>query len=239
MTDTLIKAQSARHLLASCRHGVLSTISVDLPGYPFGSITPYVTSHAGEPLILISTLAQHTRNILADPRVSLTVHDAANPDVQAAARLTWVGEAVKVDPADAGARARYMRYFPEAEGYFEAHDFDLYRLTLKRARYIGGFGRIFWVEPEEMGIANPFAETEAGIVQHMNEDHAHNLIAYCRAFQGLNPSAAVMLGIDAEGFDVLADERLVRFTFEAAISTPEEARVALVKMARRAAESLG
>lgn len=239
MTDTLNRAPAARHLLASQRHGVLSTHSVDLPGYPFGSLTPYVPSHAGEPLILISTLAQHTRNILEDARISLMVYDGQNPDVQAAARLTWVGEAIKVDADDTGARERYMRYFPDAAGYFEAHDFDLYRLSLKRARFIGGFGRIYWVEPGEMVHANPFAGTEVSIVTHMNEDHAHNLLAYCRAFQGVGAERAVMLGIDAEGFDVLADERVLRFTFEAPIATPEEARAALVKMARRAAESLG
>lgn len=239
MTDTtIIRARAARHLLASQRHGVLSTISLDLPGYPFGSITPYVTSHDGDPLILISTLAQHTRNIQADPRVSLTVHDIHNPDVQAAARLTWVGDAEPVGD-DAGARERYMRYFPEAASYFEAHDFDLYRLKLQRARFIGGFGRIYWVEPDEMVLPNPFAETEAGIVGHMNEDHAHNLAAYCRAFQGVSADEVVMLGIDAEGFDVRADEARLRFTFEQAIATPEEARAVMVKMARRAAESLG
>jgi putative heme iron utilization protein len=115
----------------------------------------------------------------------------------------------------------------------------LYRLKLQRARFIGGFGRIYWVEPDEMVLPNPFAETEAGIVSHMNEDHAHNLAAYCRAFQGVNADEVVMLGIDAEGFDVRADEARLRFTFENAISTPEEARAVMVKMARRAAESLG
>ncbi|MNS41165.1 Pyridoxamine 5'-phosphate oxidase [compost metagenome] len=237
MTDTLDRGPAARHLLHSQRHGVLATISLDLPGYPFGSITPYVVDHGGEPLILISTLAQHTKNLLADPRMSLTVHDAENPDVQAAARLTWVGQAEKVADTDAGARERYMRYFPDAEGYFEAHDFHLYRLKLVRARFIGGFGRIYWLEPHEVLQANPFAETEVGIVSHMNEDHGHNLLAYCRSLQGIQAEEAVMLGIDAEGFDVRADERRVRFTFEAPIATPEEARAALVKMARRAATS--
>ena len=100
MSDLENRARHARTLLLSQRHGVLATMSLELPGYPFGSITPYTLDHAGAPLILISTLAQHTRNIWADNKVSLTVHDAANPDVQAAARLTWIGDADKVDPKE-------------------------------------------------------------------------------------------------------------------------------------------
>lgn len=231
-------AKAARSLLASQRHGVLSTISVDLPGYPFGSITPYAVSHQGEPVILISTLAQHTKNILADARVSLTIHDATATDVQASGRLTWVGDASAVDPADQAARDRYMRYFPDAESYFQAHDFDLYRIALRRARFIGGFGQIHWLEPAQMVKANPFAESELGIVSHMNEDHAHNLAAYCRAFKGVNPQTVTMLGIDAEGFDVRADEATLRFDFEQAIATPEEARQAMVQLAKAAREAL-
>lgn len=238
MPATLTAAKAARSLLASQRHGVLSTISVDLPGYPFGSITPYAVSHRGEPVILISTLAQHTKNILADSRVSLTIHDAMASDVQASGRLTWVGDAYAVDPADQAARNRYMRYFPEAESYFQAHDFDLYRIELRRARFIGGFGQIHWLEPAQLVATNPFAESELGIVSHMNEDHAHNLAAYCRAFKGVSPQAATMLGIDAEGFDVRADEATLRFDFEAAIATPEEARQAIVQLARAAREAL-
>jgi hypothetical protein len=230
-------AKAARHLLSSQRHGVLSTISVDLPGYPFGSITPYAVSHQGEPLILISTLAQHTKNILADARVSLTIHDACQADVQASGRLTWVGEALPVPEADEAARARYMRYFTDAESYFQAHDFDLYRLQLRRARFIGGFGQIHWLEPAQLVLENPFAASEVGIVDHMNEDHAHNLAAYCRFFKHVNPATATMLGLDAEGFDVRADEATLRFEFDTPIATPEEARAAMVQLARAAREA--
>ncbi|MDB5099481.1 MAG: pyridoxamine 5-phosphate oxidase-related, FMN-binding protein [Cyanobacteria bacterium RYN_339] len=226
----------ARELLLTWRHGVLATLSLDLPGYPFGSITPYALDHAGEPLILISTIAQHTKNIQADPRVSLTIHDPHDGDPQAAPRLTWVADASPVAPEDAAANARYLAYFPDSAGYSDTHDFALYRLQLKRARFIGGFGRIYWLEREELVVPNPFALTETGIVTHMNEDHGHNLRAYCKAFKDLDASEAVMQGLDAHGFDVLADGKPLRFGFERAIATPDEARQELVRLAKVARE---
>lgn len=138
----------ARKLLAKERVGVLATRSVALPGYPFASLTPYALDGQGRPLILISALSQHTVNILADDRVSLLVYDATHPDVHDAARLTWTGRAVPTE--DAQAKARYLARFPEAKRFFQAHDFTLYYLTPVRGYYIGGFGRIFWIEPGEL-----------------------------------------------------------------------------------------
>jgi putative heme iron utilization protein len=138
----------ARRLLEKGRVGVLATKSVALPGYPFASLTPYALDAQGRPLILISNLSQHTVNILADDRVSLLVYDAAHPDVHDAARLTWTGRAVPAE--EAPAKARYLARFPEAKRFFQAHDFKLYVLTPVRGYYIGGFGRIFWIEPTDM-----------------------------------------------------------------------------------------
>lgn len=141
-------AQEARGLLEQGRVGVLATTSVALSGYPFASLTPYALDAQGRPLILISTLSQHTVNILADDRVSLLVYDATHPDVHDAARLTWTGRALPAE--EAPAKARYLARFPEAKRFFQAHDFKLYYLTPVRGYYIGGFGRIFWIEPGEL-----------------------------------------------------------------------------------------
>lgn len=143
-------APEARALLAKERVGTLSTQSVAMPGYPFGSLTPYALDAQGRPLILISALSQHTLNIRANPRVSLLVYDTAHPDVHDAPRLTWVGRAVPVPPGDPQPKARYLQRFPEAKRFFQAHDFTLYTLTPVRGYYIGGFGRIFWIEPEDL-----------------------------------------------------------------------------------------
>ena len=224
----------ARRLLRQRTFGVLATHSQDLPGYPFGSITPYVLDRAGEPLILISSLAQHTKNIAKDPKLSLTVWDDTDGDPQSVGRLTWIGDAEKC-PADPDLQARYIAYMPSAAGHFQAHDFALYRLVLKRARYIGGFGAIFWVERDAMLEANPLADAEAGILQHMNDDHAAAMVKYCRSFKKLEVKEARMLGCDGLGFDVLADGHRVRFDFETPVTTPEEVRAAMVKLSRASA----
>lgn len=226
------RAHTARRLLYHQGVGVLSTHSVDVEGYPFGSIAPYALTYDGEPTMLISDIAQHTRNIKRDNRVSLTVFDRYADDPQAGGRLTWIGEAEPIDEADAETRRRYLRFFPSAESYFETHDFSFYRIRLRRARFIGGFGQIFWIERDAMLVANPFRETEEGILEHMNQDHGKALTHYAKVFGGTEPDAVTMTGIDAEGFDLLADGRKLRVDFDAPIHTTEEARAALVKLAR-------
>ena len=183
--------------------GVLSTHSIDVEGYPFGSIAPYTLNHQSEPIILISDIAQHTRNIKQDPRVSLTAFDQAADDPQSGSRLTWVGDAEAVDPSDTETRHRYLRYFPSSESYFETHDFSFYVIRLRRARFIGGFGQIFWIESSTMLVANPFRETEKGIVDHMNHDHHKALLHYAEVLGAKEVDAIAMTGIDSEGFDML------------------------------------
>lgn len=226
------EAYAARQLLKQQNVGVLSTHSVDVEGYPFGSIASYTLTSQGEPMILISDLAQHTRNIKNNPKVSLTIFDRAALDAQASGRLTWIGDAERLPESDSAARRRYLAFFPQAESYFQMHDFALYALRLKRARFIGGFGRIHWIEPHDMVLANPLADIEEGIVAHMNQDHHDSLVDYCRVLKGVEAENVRMAGMDSEGFDMLADQQKLRFDFEAPVTTAEDARAVLVKMAR-------
>jgi putative heme iron utilization protein len=226
------KQNAARTLLLEESFGVLSTISVDLPGYPFGSVTPYCTDRQCRPIVYISYIAQHTKNIVADPRVSLTVVESgASEDVQAQGRVTCIANAKEVPSSDtADVRDRYFRYFPSARQYEQTHGFAFFCLELVRVRFIGGFGQIFWVEPGEFMTANPFSPAaETKIIQHMNKDHAEALSRYV----GGGPSE--MAGIDAEGFDVLKAGRKTRIPFSSPVNSMEEARQALVEMARRPA----
>jgi putative heme iron utilization protein len=224
------KIQAARHLFLQESFGVLSTISVDVPGYPFGSVTPYCADAHGRPMIYISYIAQHTKNIVADSRVSLTVFETnqASGDVQAHGRVTLIGDARLVDGDQTRVRERYYRYVPDARQYEKTHDFAFFTLDLVRVRFIGGFGKIYWVEPQEFVIANPFsAVQESRILDHMNQDHADALKHYAGGTE------ARMIGIDAEGFDVLTASGKRRITFDNPVHTVEEARQALVAMARR------
>ena len=223
------QGNAARTLLLQESFGVLSTVSLDLPGYPFGSVTPYCADRLCRPIIYISHIAQHTKNIVADSRVSLTVVErSASDDVQAQGRVTCIGDARPVPSADSDARERYFRYFPASRRYERTHDFEFFRLELVRVRFIGGFGQIFWVEPAAFLVENPFSTAdETRILQHMNKDHADALSRY------VGGGPAEMVGIDGEGFDVLRDGKKVRIPFTAPVTNMEEARKALVEMARR------
>jgi putative heme iron utilization protein len=220
----------ARRHLASLHAGVLSTASVRYGGHPFGSLARYVLDHAARPVILVSRLAEHTRNIEADPRVSLIAHHPAE-DVQAGARVTLLGNTARVE--DDQVSARYCRYFPDAEGLLALGDFFFVAIAPVAVRLIAGFGAIHWIAAGEYAPpANSLAAAEAEILAHMNADHAHNLLDYCRHVLGKRVSKAEMVGIDPDGFDVRADAELLRFSFDAPVTDAVEARAALVALAK-------
>lgn len=225
-------ASEARQFLRSTHSGMLCTNSVKFTGYPFGSVAPFVLDHDGQPLLLISTIAEHTKNIMADCKVSLLVFAGAE-DLQANARLTMLGEAEQTDKQDELLKARYLRYFPQAEQYFAMHDFLFYRLQIQQARYIAGFGSMGWMDGTEFrSPRSPLISQEAGIIEHMNNDHHTNMKSYCQHFYSINPEHIEMTGIDCDGFDLRADAQILRFNFAQAIHDAMEARVALVKMAK-------
>lgn len=224
--------KQARQLLLAEYRGVLSTHSKAMPGFPFGSVVPYCLDAGGNPLILISRIAQHTHNLTLDPKCSLLVGERGAEDVQAVGRLTVLAEAGKLtdDAAIEAAAARYYRYFPDSRNYHQAHDFDFWVLTPVRHRYIGGFGAIHWLD--DITLANPFAGTaEQGMVDHMNADHA-KAIAHYVALAGLtNTEPAVLAGVDSEGMHLRIGQGLWWLPFETPCNTPKQVREALVSLA--------
>jgi len=228
--------EEANRFFYSTHHAVLATQSLRYPGFPFGSVTPFVLDHQGHPIILISTLAEHTKNIHADAKVSLLVFAQAE-DLQANARLTVLGEASLIDK-DTALKARYLRYFPQAASYFDMHDFAFYRIEIAHIRYIGGFGKIAWIDKDQLRVPeNSLAVQESGIVDHMNADHAENLLAYARHFHHVDGREANMLGIDCFGFDAAitledGSRQNLRFTFDTPVTDANHARQALVAMAQ-------
>lgn len=230
-------ARDARRLLQHSHHGVLSTLSLDLPGYPFGSIVTYSLDALGQPVLLLSEIAQHTANLRADARVSLTIAESSD-DPQAAARLTVLADAELVtDAVTSSLAGRYLRRFPASARYHEAHDFDHYRLRLVRARFIGGFGRIHWVSAEDMQLANPFVgDHENGMVAHMNDDHVESMRDFFRmaGHAVADDTRPQMTGIDPEGCDLLLGAQRLRMDFDGPATTSVQVRQAMVALARRA-----
>lgn len=237
MSRTAEAAREARALLHQCYDGVLSTLSVAMPGYPFGSVVPFCLDRHSAPVILIADIAQHTKNVLADPRVSLIVFDRTADDLQASGRLTLLADAAPVRAEEIGdVSARYYRYFPEARDYHLTHGFAFFRLAVKRLRFIGGFGAIHWLEPETVLDANPFdADTEASMAAHMDADHVPAMQHYLRSLLGVDPGDTVprFAGCDAEGFHLGLGSQILRIRFEAPVKSPGDVRSALAGLARR------
>lgn len=227
-------AREARQMLRAHRYGALCTLSKKFDGHPFGSITPYLVDHDGSLIILISTLAEHTKNILHDPRLSLITHNQDSPNIQTQGRVTVVGTAqIITDKGTAG--TRYLRYFPEAQSYFDTHDFSFYRIMPQSLRYIGGFGKIHWVEADSYLVPPyPLIQQENDAISHMNSDHRNAMSLYCQHFHKIEVLHVEMLGIDCDGFDVRADEKILRFNFPEMVLDAQQARHALVSMSRAA-----
>jgi heme iron utilization protein len=142
-----VSTSGLRELLFTERQGVLATLSARRDGWPFASVAPYALTDDAEPLLLFSDLAEHTRNVRADPRASLLVQDsAALQDPQAGSRLTLLGRVEPFNGGDAAAaQARYLERHPQSADYFAMSDFRLYVLRVQEARFISGFGDMGWM----------------------------------------------------------------------------------------------
>lgn len=207
-------AREARQLLRAHRYGVLSTLSKKFAGHPFGSITPYLVDHDGSLLILISTLAEHTKNILNDPRVSLITHNQNDPRIQTQGRVTVVGLASLVEDRDSAGK-RYLRYFPEAQTYFAMHDFQFYRIVPQAIRFIGGFGNIHWVKAENYLVpAYPLIAEEDALLAELNADKSI--------------AEGQIIGVDCDGYDARMPDKFQRFDFEHTAMDAQQARAAFI-----------
>lgn len=228
-------AHEARELLLKHTDGVLCTMSMEMQGFPFGSVVPYCLDRSGAPVVYISTIAEHTHNIDANNKVTLFVFDRRGDDLQKHARLGVVGEASRCDDPDTA--ERYFRVFPEARAYQNMHDFLFYRIEAKRLRYIGGFGNIHWLEPQNVLPQNPFsASEEVGIVSHVNADHADVLPKYvARVLDGPVASPLCLVAVDAYGMHIKGGDRVVRVPFTRPAAGMGEVRQRFVELSKSAA----
>jgi heme iron utilization protein len=235
-------AERARTLVEQHATGALATLALDPEGHPYGSFVTFALAGAA-PVFLFSELAEHTRNLRGDGRASLMVAESVREDPLANGRVTLVGVCRAVAEGGRDAQDAYLERFPGAAYYAGYRDFGFWRLEVESARYIGGYGRMSWVPGEEWAAArsDPLAPHAAAIVGHMNADHPEALALLCRAFsRATEAESAVMTGIDRYGFELsvatAAGRRPVRLAFEAPVTTPGEARQALVAMVSAARE---
>lgn len=195
-----IDTASAIHLLHRTSHAVLATNSTQMPGYPYATAVPLVVDDQHRPLLLISALAEHTKNLLADGRASLAVSEPSPANIQNAARLTLVGHFEAFEPAPEIV-ARYLRYQPDAGQYLQL-DFMFFRMSIERTRYIGGVGRMGWLEAADWQAVNKLAPGEEATLLAKAACHA--------------PTGVELIGLDAHGLDYTVNGARGRQQFSAA-----------------------
>jgi len=234
-------AERARTLVASQSRGALSTIALEPARTPFGSVVTYGLDARGRPAFFVSTLAEHTRNLDADDRASLLVVEDTpeGADPLASGRVTLVGTVGDVrDPDErAAARAGYLSANPAAF-YVDYGDFRCLRLELTAVRYVGGFGRMSWVDPAAYAAAqpDPLAPAAPAIIGHMNADHADALVTLCHHHAArADIEAASMAAVDRYGFEVVAElagdrREALRIGFRTAQVTSDGVRAELIGM---------
>jgi len=235
-------AERARTLAYLGRTGSLATLSRRHPGHPFASVMPYALDADGAPLFLISAMAMHTQNLESDGRASLLITQPGwTGDPLAAGRLTLMGEARRLSGTESGsARAAYLARHERARYWVDFDDFSLWRLTVGDLYFVGGFAAMDWVTADDYRVArpDPLADVAAGIIEHMNRDHAAALIEYARHFAGEAADEATMVAVDRLGFKLRLrqGERLssVRIAFPTEVQNAEQSRTTLIAMLRDA-----
>lgn len=198
-----IPAHAPLHLLHQVPLGTLATHAREPHGFPYPTIVPFAPDAFHRPVILVSRLAEHTRNLQGDPRAGFLVAHAPGDDVLNAPRETLLGQFAPVDADRAEAVARrYLRYHPDAERYLALGDFTFWVLHVERLRYIAGFGAMGWLDGADLDTLDPLpAEEEA------------TLIKFFEAHPALRPGLE-LAGVDRYGVDLKIDGARTRFIFD-------------------------
>ncbi len=199
-----IPIANAINLLHAVDHAVLATHSAQAPGYPYATVLPFVPDERHRPVLLVSALAEHTKNLISDSRASLLVYEQTNASVLAAARMTLLGRVERID-ACAALRAKYVRYQPDAAQYLALADFAFFRLQPLRLRAIAGFGAMGWIE------ADAFDQTAA--LKPVQEQELLDRFATVTG-------APKLLGVDPYGLDLMHGPRRERRAFPQAPVAP-------------------
>ena len=226
---------SAKKLMREGRSGALGTLMAG-SGDPYCSLVNVATAADGSPLLLISRLALHTKNILADPRVSLMLDERKAGDPLEGARVMLMGTAVKTDSA--AAPRRYLAYQPEAEAFAGFGDFAFYEIKLRGAHLVAGFGRIVDLKPTDiltdLASAEALVAAEPEVLEHMNADHADTCRLYATKLLGAPDGDWHCVGCDPDGLDLQHQRTGLRLPFPQRVTQPGVLRAVLKQMAEQA-----
>ena len=226
---------AAKKLLREARSGALATLMPD-SGDPYCSLVNVATAPDGSPLMLLSRLAIHTKNLLADRRVSLMLDERKEGDPLQGARVMLMGSCSK--KTDSSAASSYLRRHPAAEQYAGFADFAYYRMTIERVHLVAGFGRIVDLKPEQLltdvSDARALIDAEAEVIAHMNADHAEACRLYATKLLGASDGDWKCVGIDPEGLELQNGRAALRLFFPQRVTGPGPLRAVLKQLADEA-----
>ena len=226
---------AAKKLMRESRSGALATLMVGT-GAPYCSLVNVASAGDGSPLLLISRLAVHTKNILADARVSLMLDERKAGDPLEGARVMLMGRCSKNEEPTTS--AAYLRRHPDAEMYASFTDFSFYRMEVARAHLVAGFGRIVDLKSEDIltdiADAKALVDAEADAITHMNTDHADACRLYATRLLGATEGEWRCAGIDPEGIELQNGRVALRLPFPRRITAPGPLRATLRELAEAA-----
>jgi len=241
--ETSAAALCRRHIRAAGR-ATLATVANRGKGgvggpWPYASLVLAACGHDASPLLLISDLADHTRNLRADPRVSLLYDGTGGlDDPLTGPRVSLQGEAEIID--DEGLMGRYVRRHPSAERYAGFADFHLFRVRPVRAHLVAGFGRIHWVEAADLvfdaGAAEAVRAAEPELLERINAEHADGLALIAPRSRGRRRNGWRATGVDPEGLDLRCGAALARVDFPEPVTSRETAGKAVARLVTAARE---
>ena len=231
-------ARLARSLLRRSRQGALATLMAE-SGDPYCSLVNVASHPDGSPILLISRLALHTKNILGDARVSLMLDERAEGDPLEGSRIMLAGRAEEAKPEDLEIlRRRYLNTHPSAEAFVNFKDFSFFLIRPGGTHLVAGFGRIVDLKPEQfltdISGASALVEAEQGAIDHMNADHRDATKLYATKLLGAEPADWRCTGCDPDGIDLQAGGKTLRLDFPERVTGPGELRKMLVKLAEEA-----
>jgi putative heme iron utilization protein len=222
------------------RGAASATLATSIEGQPFASLVTPAAAPDLSPLLWLSTLAEHTRHLAAEPRCALLFSGAAaeaNPQTTPRVGLTGLAELVPPEEVPA-LKARWLARHPYAALYAGFADFALWRVRIGGALLVGGFARAqrlpaTLLAPDAAAVAR-IAAAEADIVEHMNADHAGAVALLATRLLGGAEGEWRMLAVDTDGCDLGLGERVLRLAFAAPAADADGVKAALIEAIRRA-----
>jgi putative heme iron utilization protein len=237
LTPDFDPAKAVKSLLRRSRQGALATLMAG-SGDPYCSLVNVASHSDGSPILLISSLAIHTKNLLADARVSLMLDERVEGDPLEGSRIMLSGHAEEIGSDREIVRRRYLNAHPAAEVFVDFKDFSFFRIRPTGTHLVAGFGRIVDLKPArfltDISDAGALVEAEQGSVEHMNTDHQEALGLYATRLLGAGSDEWRCSGLDPEGIDLQAGNKTLRLDFPERVTGPGELRKMLVRLAELA-----